>query len=436
MARPMPELAPVRKIFFNGVNVSSEGRFLGGCERALKRMALPWYRWFRRRVERPTLSSPPIRVALDARYVREKPSGIGTYVQALVARVPALAPADHFTFWAHLLAERPLSRAANTAEFTVRPGPNSPLTIWWPEHYASFREIDVFHGPHNLLPRKIPCPSVVTVHDVMALERPKLHLRGWERIAKGVYYPQAVRRALEHATRLIAPSQATADCICALVPSAASRLHVILEAADAPFRPAKDLVVARARAASLLGGEWPYLLVVGANVPSKRHDLALAAFAAAVPRPWRLVLLQRRLKSDRLVQIARSLQIEERIVWRNAVRPQDVITLLQGAGALIQPSVYEGFGLPVLEAMACGCPVIASDIAPFREITAGAARLVPMEQPNELAAALREVVESAELRQSLRERGLSQAKNFSWDRCARETLEVYHDAANAGSPGG
>lgn len=372
-----------------------------------------------------------IRVALDARYVREKPSGIGTYVQALVERVPELAPSDRFLFWAHPLAARPLSTAPNTTETTVRPGPNSPLTVWWPDRFASFAELDVFHSPHNLLPRRVPCATVVTVHDLMALEEPRLHLPGLERIVKRAYYPQAVRRALHHATRLISPSRATADRICALLPEAAARLRVIWEAADSAFHPNEDLAAAQVRAASLLRGDWPFLLVVGANVPSKRHDLAIAAFAAAVPPPWRLVLLQRRRRSDRLVRLARDWGVQDRVVWREAVTPGDVVTLLQAAGALLQPSVYEGFGLPVLEAMACGCPVVASDIAPFREITAGASILVPVNDVEKLAAALRAIVASSELRRSLREHGLARARDFSWHKCARETLAVYHEAASA-----
>jgi glycosyltransferase involved in cell wall biosynthesis len=250
-----------------------------------------------------------------------------------------------------------------------------------------------------------------------------------ERWAKRFYYPAAIWRALREATALIAPSQATADRICAMMPAAASRVTVVLEAADDCFRPAEDLSAARRKAASLLGGEWPYLLVVGANVPAKRHDLALEAFAAAVPPPWRLVFVQRRKKSERLLRRGRDLQIQDRLIWHEAVALEDLVALLQGAGALIQPSVYEGFGLPVLEAMACGCPVICSDIPALREITAGAATLVRPDDFESLASALHQLIAMPELRCTLAGQGLTRARTFSWDRCARETLEVYHAAA-------
>jgi glycosyltransferase involved in cell wall biosynthesis len=377
-------------------------------------------------------SREPIRVSLDARYVREKPSGIGAYVQALVERLPDLAPTDHFFFWAHPLGPRPLSRAANTSEAIVQAGPNSPWPLLWPERHVSFADVDLFHGPHNLMPRGLSCPSVVTIHDVMAIERPGLHLQGLERVVKSFYYPQAIWRALRHATRLIAQSKATADRICAVCPEAAARLSVIWLGLDAEFRLPEDLSAAKARAANLIGTEPPYLLLVGANTASKRHDLAIAAFAAAVPPPWQLVLVQRRKGRGTLVRLANRLHVADRIVWLETIARKDLVTLLQAADGLIQPSVYEGFGLPVLEAMACGCPVVASDIAPFREVTASASLLFPAGDLDGLTSALRDFVRSSGLRRSLTEQGLSRAQDFSWDRCAQETLKVYRDAAAKG----
>jgi glycosyltransferase involved in cell wall biosynthesis len=371
-----------------------------------------------------------MRVALDARYVREKPSGIGTYVQALVERIPAAAPDDRFLFWAHPLARHPLSHAPNTSDVIVRPGPNSPLPIWWPARYAPFDEVDLFHSPHNLLPRGVPCASVVTVHDVMAIERPELHLQGLERVAKRTYYPGAVWRALDQAAHLIAPSRAVADRIAALRPEAARRTSVVHEAADPIFAPAADPPLARRQAAELIGSDRPYLLVVGANAATKRHGDAVAAFAARVPPPWRLVLLQRQGASPRLARLARALGVADRIVWLPRVERSEVVTLMQSAGALVQPSVYEGFGLPVIEAMACGCPVVASDIPVFREIAAGAAAYAPPLDVPALGTVLGELVRSPVRREEMSAAGLERARRFSWARCAAETLDVYRLAAN------
>jgi glycosyltransferase involved in cell wall biosynthesis len=369
-----------------------------------------------------------MRVAIDARYIREKPSGIGAYVQALVDRVPAQAPADHFRLWAHRLATRPLSPASNVDEVVVAPGPNSPLTIFWPRRYARFDDVDVFHAPHNLLPRGVPCATVVTVQDTMEIDRPDLHAQGLERLVRNGYYPQAVWRALRRATRLIVTSAATADRVRALVPDAASRMDVIWLAPHAAFQLPVDPAAARARAAALTASDAPFLLVVGQNSAAKRHADAIAAFAAGAPPPWRLVLLQRQGASARLMRLARALHITDRIVWLPRIDHEDVVALMQTAGALLQPSLYEGFGLPVVEAMASGCPVVASDIAPLREVTGGAAVLTPPGDVARLSAAIADLIASPAQRRSLSEQGLARARQFSWDRCARETLEVYRRA--------
>jgi glycosyltransferase involved in cell wall biosynthesis len=378
-------------------------------------------------------SYPSIAVAVDARYVREKPSGIGVYVQALVDRIPKRAPGDRFLFWAHPLALDPLSSAPNAWSKTVWPGPNSPLPVFWPKHYAPFGGINVFHSPHNMMPRALPCPSVVTLHDLMAIERPDLHMQGIERLAKKGYYQHAIWRAMRQATRLIAPTKATADRICKLVPEAGNRTTVIWEAADPCFRPAENLGTAQVRAAELTGGASPYLLVVGANAPTKRHVLAIKAFAAAVPRPWRLVLLQRRLSGNGLTALVDRVHLTDRVVWLNAIAREDVATLMQAADGLIQPSIYEGFGLPILEAMACGCPVVASDIAPFKEIADGCAMHFEADDEMALAVTLREFVRSPAIRRELSAHGVARARDFSWDRCAEDTLQVYRDAASVQS---
>jgi len=375
-----------------------------------------------------------MQIAIDARYVREKPSGIGVYVQALVDHLPALAPSDRFLFWAHPLAPRPLSTRSNTTDVTVRPGPGSPWPLVWPSRYAPFDGVDLFHSPHNLLPRGIRCPTVVTVHDVMAVERPELHLHGLERAVKSLYYPQAVLRALNRATRIIVPTRATADRACALVPPAAPRIRVILEAAESMFHPAVDRDAAAREAARLTGTDDPFFVVVGAVAATKRHHVALAAFAEAAPPPWRLVFVHRQGSRGRLMRLARRLRVDDRVVWLWKSSRAEVATLLQAAGALIQPSLYEGFGLPVIEAMACGCPIVASDIAPFREVTGGAAILAPPDDVPRFAAALREIVGSGERRQSLSQQALARSAAFSWDRCAEETLAVYREAARRDRP--
>ncbi|MGE5246592.1 MAG: glycosyltransferase family 4 protein [Betaproteobacteria bacterium] len=364
-------------------------------------------------------------IAIDCRYVRERPSGIGTYVEALVARLPALAPSDVFLVWAHARAPHPLSRAGNVREAVVPIEPNSLWTILFAGRYASFAGVDVFHGAHNLLPRRLPCPGVVTLHDVLPIEHPDLDRRGF---VKDRYYPRAVGCALRHAARIIVTTGATADRLRTLVPGTAPRTRVVPLAAGGEFRPPADPAAARTRAASLVGA-GPFVLVVGQHSATKRHEAAVRAFASHVAAPWRLVLVERQTARDPLAALARRLGISDRIVWLPHVSRPDLVMLLQTAAALLQPSVYEGFGLPVVEAMACGCPVVASDLPTLREVIGEAGLLVPVGDVDGFGRAAAALIASPGRREELRERGIARAAAFSWDRCARETLAVYREAA-------
>src|SRR5207244_7408466 len=136
-------------------------------------------------------------------------------------------------------------------------------------------------------------------------------------------------RALRQATRLIVTTTATADRVRAVAPLAAPRLHVIQLAPDSCFRRPADLDAARQRAAALNGNEAPYLLVVGQNSAAKRHGDAIAAFAAGVPRPWRLGLLQRQGASVRRARLARARPADDRIGWRPGVAGDDGATCRQ-----------------------------------------------------------------------------------------------------------
>jgi glycosyltransferase involved in cell wall biosynthesis len=372
-------------------------------------------------------------VTLDARYYRAAPSGIGEYTRALAERLPRLAGGDRFTYWVSPTApSRPLAPTApgNVEERVVRPGPNSLRTIVAAPFLGDTRHTDVLHLPFNILGLGISCPTVVTMHDVMWLVDPRLLQARWlHRRAQSIFYGSGARRALRRATRVITVSRASADWIEKLVPEAAPRLRVIPLAAHERFVPPDDPAAARARAAAIVGEERPFLLVVGRNAAYKWHEGVVRAMAELVDRDALLVLVQRLEPGGPLARLARELGVEHRVRWLPARSPDEVVTLMQGAVALVQPSVMEGFGLPVLEAMACGTPVVASDAAALVEVAGGAALHVERE-PRALAAAMDEVIADAGLRADLAARGLARAAQLSWDRVARETLEVYREAAS------
>jgi len=371
------------------------------------------------------------RFVIDARYVSSRPSGIGNYVAALIARLPALAPESRFHLWAH--PERPEPVSAPNVTTSVVPAPADGLrTLFRPTLLGELLPDDVIHFSASLLGRGLPCSSVVTIHDLMWLEHAaKVDGRPLVRRVRARFYQTGMRQALRHATRLIAVSRATADRMHAVCPESSGRVRVIHNAAGPAFVAPRDLQASLRRAAELIGSDAPFYLVVGKNEPYKDHQLALSAFAREARPGELLVLVQRTGQGAGLLRLARELGIADRLRWLPTLSEPDLVTVLQAARALLQPSFVEGFGIPVLEAMSAGCPVIASDTPSLVEVLGGAGLHAAVGDAAGLASAINRL-RSGSLRDELRARGLERARAFSWDVAARQTLEVYREAAALG----
>jgi glycosyltransferase involved in cell wall biosynthesis len=373
-----------------------------------------------------------VRFVMDARYAGPRASGIGAYARAIGTRLPALAPESRFRFWLRA-GSAPIATSHNVTHARVTPPAAGLATLLWPNRLDALAPDDVFHGTANILGFGLPCSTVVTVHDVMWLE----HLawcqpRPWLRPISAAYYGTGILRALREADRLLTVSHASADAILRIEPGARDRLVVAPNACEAHFHAPASRERARALAAECLGSAEPYFLVVGQNQPSKAHAVAVEAFAAADVPGQQLVLVQRLEPGRGLHSLVRRLGIEARVKFVAGVELESLVALLQSATALVHPSLAEGFGLPVLEAMACGSPVIGSDIPPLREILGPAAHLVPPGEVAPLARALERATREPSRLAEEAAAGLERAKLFSWDRSAEITLDVYRDLARQG----
>jgi glycosyltransferase involved in cell wall biosynthesis len=380
-----------------------------------------------------------MRISMDCRYIRERPSGIGAYVQALLERLPALDPSSTFQLWTHPAARGTLATRPGLSEVVVHAGANSPATLLWPSRLVDLRGVDVLFAPFNLLGRGLRLPTVVTIHDLMWLLTPEAcEGRSLLTPAQALFYRDGILRALREATRLVAISRATADAIALVAPDALPRTRVIHHGVEPRFRPPSDRDALRARLHARHSID-AYFLVVGQNSPSKNHGAILEAFAAArLDRRVKLVLVQRLYarrgpplaRGVALDERARELGIGDRVSFVSGLSGEEVVELIQGALALVQYSRFEGFGMPALEAMACGTPVVASDIPPLVEVLGGAGLHATL-APSSLAEALGRVAASEALREELRGRSLERSGAFSWERCAREHLELLREAARA-----
>jgi glycosyltransferase involved in cell wall biosynthesis len=370
-------------------------------------------------------------VCIDCRYIRERPSGIGAVVQGIIERLPELAPDLRFLLLKHELAPSPLSKSSNVEELTVPYEANGPMTLLFLSRVVDLKQIDLFHATFNILPRGLRVPSVVTVHDLMWLTHPAWARTGglWGHV-ETVFYRAGIEHALREATRIVAVSQSTAAEIEKCDPEAAERCVVIppvvpsIDGSKTEGPSSEVRGKSAAVALRVLGECRRYVLVVGQFSPYKNHEVALRAFAAAfADQPDVELVFVHRLGNGRaaLGPVARRLGIEQRVHFFDTVSEGELDALYRNALVLCHPSLHEGFGLPVAEAMARGCPVVCGNRGALPEVTAGAALLVDPEDVAAVAAALRRTATNPALAEMLRRAGLKRIKDGS----ARRSAELY-----------
>ena len=283
---------------------------------------------------------------------------------------------------------------------------------------------DVLFVPAHVLPLVHPRSSVVTVHDLGYLYYPRAH-RPLDRL----YLDLSTRYNARAASRIIAVSQATKDDLvqhCGIEPD---KITVVYSGCSETMQPVEDEATVE-RVKARYGIQGDYVLYVGTLQPRKNLGRLLEAYAMVRRRAERdetpcLVIAGRKgWLYDQIFQQVEKLGLEIEVIFPGYVPQDDLPALLSGARLFVFPSLYEGFGLPVLEAMACGTPVLCSNVSSLPEVAGNAALLVDPLDVESMAEAMNRLLQDEGLRARLVERGLQQARQFSWDRCARETLAV------------
>jgi glycosyltransferase involved in cell wall biosynthesis len=353
-------------------------------------------------------------------------------VDALLRRIPALLPDVSFLLLRHPLARRPLSIEPNVREVTVSCEANGPASLFALPRLVDLSRVDVFHAPSNILPAAMPMRTLVTVHDLMWLTDPWLCGASglWGRVQTW-FFRNGLRRALCQADHVIAISEATREEIVAWAPSAAHRCTVIPHGVDPRFRPSADCADGTRVRQRYAPGALAHVLVVGRAAPYKNQHRAVRAFLAAfADRPGiHLVVVQRLgLDGDRLLRLARDAGAGDRVHVVPPMPDADLIALYRSALCLCHPSMQEGWGMPIGEALACGCPVITSRASAMPEVAGPAALYVDPTSVTQIALALRSLVNDSVLRTSLAKEGLRRVETLSWQRCALRTADVYREA--------
>jgi glycosyltransferase involved in cell wall biosynthesis len=367
-----------------------------------------------------------MRVGIDARLVYYSQAGIGQYILHLVN---GLAKID--TENAYVLLQ---SRKDDT---TILEKPNfRRVSLWTPSHHRLERYslnvelmrlgLDVLHSPDFIPPYRPSCRSVITVHDLAFLLYPHFLTKESAR-----YYGH-IDDAVRWTDHIIAVSQSTKNDTIQHLGVPEDKITVVHEAASSIFRPI-DRAEARKQVRDRHGIDAPFVLFVSTIEPRKNVPTLMRAI-------WQLVECY---KDDVHIVLAGGkgwlyedafavvdeLHMDGRAHFVGRVSSEDLLYLYNAAEFLAHPAFYEGFGLPPLEAMACGLPVIVSNVSSLPEVVGDAGLLIDPHDIDELTVAMWRVLNDQELRQEMVEKGLRQAARFSWERAARETLEIYRLAA-------
>lgn len=290
---------------------------------------------------------------------------------------------------------------------------------------------DLFHAMDHLLPPLRDVPSVFTVHDLAFLAHPETHLR-----TNRAYLTFMMPRFVRAATRVITDSEATRRDVLRHYNLPPDKVRVIHLGVEPMFRPL-DLAQARALVSVRQRLAEPYILFVGTLEPRKNLTGLLAAYRRLVQERFEAPHLAIAgapgwLYQDVYRQV-RTWGLGERVSFLGRVPDADLPPLYSAAAAFAYPSLYEGFGLPPLEALACGAPVVCSNRSSLPEVVGDAALLVDPTNPGALATALGRLLDDAALCQQLRARGIARAAEFTWERAAAATTRVYTEALAAAS---
>ncbi len=374
----------------------------------------------------------PYTIAIDARKIRD--FGIGTYVRNLVRELAEIDRVNTYFVITGPTGRDLLKRLPENFHVSIQRSPvysiRELFTLSW--HLLRLK-VDLYHATHYVMPLVVPCRSVVTIHDIIHLLYPEFLPN---RLAF-LYAERMIRRSLQRGDRIISVSRNTRSDLMSYFQVDGDKIEVVYNGIEDDFRqvlPSEDLE----RWMRNLGLERPYLLFVGNPKPHKNLDNVVKAYARALQLhdfPHRLVCVGDRGGLEfKIRQRASQLGIDERILLLGHVAQEALPAIYQGAAAFLYPTLYEGFGLPVVEAMASRVPVITSNTSALKEIAAGYADLVNPLDVEAMAQAIVRTVSDTDHRRSLRKLGQRRADEFHWRQAAGKTLEIYRQALGDGTP--
>jgi glycosyltransferase involved in cell wall biosynthesis len=368
-------------------------------------------------------------IGLDARMVGAVPTGLGTYASHLAGALTRLDTANAYVIIRGRSGPSPIASGPHVSEVVLDGEIDAPANLGRGRGISRLG-LDLYHSLHHFLPLGLRVPRVVlTLHDLIWIEHRALIRSGplapVTQVATHLFARAAMRYAVRRADRIIAVSAYSGSRAVAHFGLDPSRVAIVHHGVSPEEFPPADC--------ASWAASPPYFLCLGNTRPYKNIPTAIRAFAscARTDPGVRLIVTGRGDSTGDLQRLAHDLGVDDRVAFTGPVTQPDLQRLVGGARALVFPSIVEGFGLPVLEAMSAGCPVIASRAPAVREIAGDAALLCEADDAEAFAAAMRRILREPDVAIVLRARGAARASVFSWERCAAGTLAVYRTLLSA-----
>lgn len=312
--------------------------------------------------------------------------------------------------------------------YTRLPASRPAVRILWeqallPAHAGG---LDVLHCPVNVLPLFTPCPAVLTIHDLTFLRYPERF-----RPERQKYLAMLTKLSAKKARRIMTDSANTKEDVAELLRIPRERIEVVYPGLDEAFHPSSPDELAAFRRGKGLPDE--FILYVGTLEPRKNVEALIRAYSllhARGFRGWPLVIAGGRgwMFDDIFAEVERHDLVDD-VLFPGYVPPEELAHWYGAASVFVYPSLYEGFGLPALEAMACGTPVIVSNASSLPEVVGDAGAQVDPHRTDQLAETLAEVLQSSHRREQMAAAGLQRAASFTWDRAAEQIMRVYREAS-------
>lgn len=364
-----------------------------------------------------------LRIAIDASTISTQ-GGPRTYVLGLL---DALLRTDHENDYTVFYNDPVHLGRFPQAREIVLPG-KTPLARLWREHVllplaCRKEKIDLLHCPKSAIPYFAPCPVVVTLHDLIPIKHPET-----EKFVAQVYWRLQIPIAARRSSFIITDSEHARQEIMADFQVESGRIKATMLGFNPAMLEQRDAAegVAIRNRYNLPGS---YILYVGTIQPRKNIDSLIEAYARLRSGnsqiPGLVIVGRKGWLYDRLFERISELGLTDNVFFTGFVPDEELPFIYEGATVFSYLSLFEGFGLPPLEAMACGVPVVVSNTTSLPEVVGDAGFLVMPTDIDAIAAALKAVLDNPELAATMSRKGSERARSFSWDRCARETLEIY-----------